>query len=215
MSGTSSRGRSSRRSFCAERFPIPGTDIRAARSSDTTAARSSSTERVPENRERNLGADPRHPDEQTKELALVDRRKAEQRQLVFANVKVGVEHDLFAKRGKLGKPSAAHGNVISNAVNIDDNPRLGEVRQNPAHRDMGAPRSWEDPGSHGRYVLKVAQSDGQRICRIGRRRRGRQTEPHRHHPLDLFFVGPATAGEGHLDPGWRVFRNARCPPWRA
>jgi hypothetical protein len=59
---------------------------------------------------------------------LVDRRKAEQRQLVFSNVKVGVEHDLFSERGQFGKPSAAHGNVISNAVNIDDDPRRREVR---------------------------------------------------------------------------------------
>ncbi len=61
-------------------------------------------------------------------------------------------------------------------------------------------------------MLKVAQSDGQRICRVGWRRRSREAEPHRHHPLDLVFVGPTTAGEGHLDPGWRVFRNDDARP---
>ena len=51
--------------------------------------------------------------------------------MVFADVEMRVQHDLFTNRGKLGEPAAAHRKLISDPVNVEDDPGWGDVRQDP------------------------------------------------------------------------------------
>jgi hypothetical protein len=67
-----------------------------------------------------LGADAAHRDQPLKETLLFALEKAEERNLVFADLGVNVQRGLGAQRGQRRKRGHGDGDVVADAGRLDD-----------------------------------------------------------------------------------------------
>ena len=92
-----------------------------------------------EHRERQLRADAADADQPLEQLLLEQRREAEQRECVFADVSVDAERDVAAGLSEAVEGRQRHRDVVADATDVDDDP-VGMLLENACRGDARSRR---------------------------------------------------------------------------